>query len=73
MGSQIDIVFQSYSPPPRKIDPWLDGDYRVSGKGCIGSRRHPWRLVHFQPQPMPQRMAESVAKTAGGGKTRWTW
>src|SRR6188472_3613486 len=65
-GTQMHIVFQTYSTPPRKIDARLYRDHGMERQCRIGAGRKPGCLMHFQPKSMTQRMPESIAQPPGG-------
>src|ERR1051326_6288702 len=66
VGGQMDIVLQPDAPPPRKIDPRLDRDYRSGRERGLGGPGEPRGLVHLEPDPVAERVPECVVVSGAG-------
>src|SRR5436309_4869317 len=57
-----DVVLDPDARPALQVDPRLDRDDVAGGQRVGGFRRHPRRLVHLEPEPVAEPMAEGACE-----------
>src|SRR5258705_2872213 len=58
------VVLDSYAAPPGAIDPRLDRHHGALREGPFRGPRQARRLVNFEPDAVPEAVAEQVAKSS---------
>src|SRR5438093_2784759 len=63
-GRQMHVVFDPHTALPGEIHARLDRHHRADGKGVGVRLRQPRRLVHFESQPVPERVTIRLPEPA---------
>src|SRR4051812_5231591 len=61
---EMHIVLDADPAPIRPIDPGFDCHHRTFGERAVRRPGQSRRLVHFQPEAVPQAVSEQIPKTA---------